>query len=118
MCDIAKKLPLLEELDISLSNLSKNSLEAFGQACPLLKVVKLDMNNSSSRRNTVAYDAEGEAFAIAKTMPGLRHLRFWAKSLSAKCLLAILDGCPLLECLDLWLCFKVSFRGGLFKRCH
>ncbi|KAJ1387093.1 Leucine-rich repeat, cysteine-containing subtype [Sesbania bispinosa] len=44
LCQVAMKLPLLEELGLShIDYLSKDSLEAFGRSCPLLKVFKLNM---------------------------------------------------------------------------
>ena len=40
MSEAAAELPLLEELDITLCPLSKESLEAVGRCCPLLKSIK------------------------------------------------------------------------------
>ena len=40
--DAVRKLPQLEEVDISWCNLTKDSLEALGRSCPLLKVLKFE----------------------------------------------------------------------------
>ncbi|KAJ1440405.1 Leucine-rich repeat domain superfamily [Sesbania bispinosa] len=95
MCEVAKKLPLLEELDISYFNLSKDTFEAIGQCCPLLKVLKLDT------RICFGIECDGLALAFAKTMSNLRHLQIWGNKLCNVGLSAIVDGCPLLESLDL-----------------
>lgn len=111
---VAKKLPLLEELDISYTFLSKESIEAIGQGCPLLKVLKVQMIAFNIVKNIVFADVE--AFAIAKSMPELRHLYIFGIRLTDKGLLAILDGCPLLESLDLGHCSEVDLSVSLLKR--
>lgn len=58
------------------------------------------------------------AFAIAKTMPGLHHLKISGDELTNDGVLAILDGCPLLETLDLKGCKHVSIRQSVSRRCH
>ncbi|CAJ2640786.1 unnamed protein product [Trifolium pratense] len=58
-----------------------------------------------------------DAFVIAKTMPELRHLSMIDNRLTNVGLEAILDGCPLLESLDLQNCFLLDLRGSLGKRC-
>ncbi|KAJ1440406.1 Leucine-rich repeat, cysteine-containing subtype [Sesbania bispinosa] len=94
MWEVAKKLPLLEELDISYFYLSKDTFEAIGQCCPLLKVLKFC---SSMWCRTELDDV---ALAIAKTMSKLRHLQIYGNNLSDVGMTAILDGCPLLQYLD------------------
>jgi F-box/leucine-rich repeat protein 2/20 len=59
-----------------------------------------------------------DAFAIAKTMPGLRHLHLYGNELSNDGLLAILDGCPLLESLVLSRCYSIYVGGSLEKKCR
>uniref|UniRef100_A0A7N2LLF2 Uncharacterized protein n=1 Tax=Quercus lobata TaxID=97700 RepID=A0A7N2LLF2_QUELO len=80
MSEVAAKLPLL----------SKESLEAVGRCCPLLKSIKW---------NQQWYTAYGlsqikcneEAVAIAKNMPELCHLQIIGNKLMNDGLLAILD---------------------------
>ncbi|WJX58104.1 Putative F-box/LRR-repeat protein 23 [Trifolium repens] len=51
-------------------------------------------------------------------MPRLRHLAILKKALANDGLLAILDGCPLLESLDLRGCRHLDLEGSLEKRCN
>ncbi|KAJ1440415.1 Leucine-rich repeat domain superfamily [Sesbania bispinosa] len=95
-------------------SLSVASLEAIGQCCPLLKVLKFN-----SKKILKGFECNNDvAFAIAKTMPKLCHLHLLGNKLSNVGLLAILDGCPLLESLDLRKCFYLDLSGSLWKiRC-
>ncbi|KAL5076888.1 hypothetical protein RYX36_015872 [Vicia faba] len=111
--EAVKKLPLLESLDISWCNLSKDSLEVVGQYCPLLTVLKF-------RRLVFEYTphvSDDEAFVIAKNMFGLRHLYMERSKLSSAGLIAILDGCPRLESLDLLGCYNLYLNESLKKKC-
>jgi len=106
-----RKLPLLEELEISQNKqLSNDSLEIVGQCCPLLKSLKY------SRHPLDDIEMNDVAFAIAKTMPGLHHLKISGDELSNDGVLAVLDGCPLLETLDLKDCKYVSMRLSVWRR--
>ncbi|OIV89185.1 hypothetical protein TanjilG_25391 [Lupinus angustifolius] len=113
MIKAAKKLPLLEELDITISNLSKDALEVIGHCCPLLKSLKFNMQVCGHPQ----FASDDEAFAIAQTMPNLRHLQLFGNKLTNDGVLAILDGCPHLESLDIRQCFNVCLDGSLRKRC-
>ncbi|XP_061365780.1 putative F-box/LRR-repeat protein 9 [Gastrolobium bilobum] len=108
LSEVAKKLPMLEELDISGCYIRRRGLQAIGQRCPLLKSLKF---------NAASLDSDKEAFAIARTMPELRHLELSKNRLTNVGLLAILDGCPHIEYLDLWRCPNVDLGGSLGKRC-
>jgi F-box/leucine-rich repeat protein 2/20 len=110
--EVANKFPLLEELDISFSNLSENSLEVIGRCCPLLKSLKF------SRTFYTYIEGDEDAFAIAKTMPELRHLSMIGNILTNDGLLAILDGCHFLEFLDLSNCFHLDLSGSLGEKCR
>jgi F-box/leucine-rich repeat protein 2/20 len=88
------------------------SLEIIGRSCPVLKSLIFRKMSSGP------FKCNGDAFAIAKTMPKLRHLSMIANSLSNTGLEAILDGCPLLEFLDLQRCFHLYLSGRLGKRCR
>lgn len=123
LCDAAEKFPRLEELDISISNLSARLFEAIGRCCPQLKTLKF--NSQGYRHPHIeyddddddAYDNNDEAFAIAKYMPGLRHLQLIGNEMTNDGLVALLDGCPHLESLDIRRCFNVNLVGTLGKRC-
>ncbi|GAU22408.1 hypothetical protein TSUD_122940 [Trifolium subterraneum] len=111
LIDAANKLPLLEELDILFSNITKDSLEVIGQSCPFLKSLKY----------CIGFDADNkwydEAFSFIKTMPQLRHLEICSDLLTNDGLVAILDGCPLLESLNIQDCDYLDFSGNVWKRC-
>ncbi|XP_058783580.1 putative F-box/LRR-repeat protein 23 [Vicia villosa] len=111
-----EKLPYLESLDISFNiRLSKKSFEVVGRCCPLLKTLKCSMTKTIL--SDVDYD---DSFAIAKTMPGLRHLKISGQMPISEGLSAILDGCPLLESLDLKDCyyFRFEYTENLEKMCR
>ncbi|GAU42383.1 hypothetical protein TSUD_123790 [Trifolium subterraneum] len=103
--DVIKKLTFLEELDISFNHqLSKETFELIGQCCPLLKSLKYGRLVKGTEK------IDDEAFAIAKTMPRLLHLKISGNVLTSNDgVLAILDGCPLLESLDLTRCYLRCF---------
>lgn len=109
--DSVKKFSLLEELDISFNNLSKTSLAVIGQSCPLLKTLNLDRSLCS--KFNFYY---GALSAVGNTMRGLHHLLFSGVVLDHDGLLAVLDGCPLLESLDLRKC--IIPRQNLERRCR
>jgi F-box/leucine-rich repeat protein 2/20 len=104
LIELGTKLPLLEELDISMDPFPglclPHKLQLFIHVLP--SEFKADCNN--------------EAFAIAKTMPGLRRLNISGNALNDVGLLAILDGCLLLESLNLEGCFNIS--ESLEDRCY
>jgi F-box/leucine-rich repeat protein 2/20 len=112
LSEVGFKFPMLEEFDISFSNICMNSLENIGRSCPVLKSLKF------RRTSDVPFKWNGDAFAIAKTMPKLCHLSMIGNSLSNAGLEAILDGCPLLEFLDLQRCVHLDLSGSLGKRCR
>lgn len=108
-----KKLPLLEELYISENyKLSKFSYAAAGLCCPLLKSL------TYGRIIPIGYliEVDDEAFSIAKTMPGLRNLKIYGDVLTSDGIIAILNGCPLLESLDMAECNSLNLEKG-FSEC-
>ncbi|XP_058752339.1 putative F-box/LRR-repeat protein 23 [Vicia villosa] len=110
-CQAVKILPLLERLNISLCNLSKDSLEVVGQYCPLLTVLIFG-------RSEFPFDiCDDDAIVIAETMVGLRHLNIQGSSLSNAGLFAILAGCPHLEFLDIRGCYNLDLNDSLKKKC-
>lgn len=113
-----KRFSLLEELSCS-NSLSQDCLEVIGRSCPLLKSLNLENLFFIRRINAGlenSYDEDDKAFVIAKTMSGLRHLKLNGFFSNSGVLVAILDGCPLLESLNLrgYRCSK--FSPGLEKR--
>ncbi|CAL5203200.1 unnamed protein product [Lathyrus oleraceus] len=112
LSDAVKKFPLLEELHISKCHLLHTvSFDTIGQSCPLLKSLKLE---SFSAENEAC---DRQAFGIAEKMPGLCHLEILKNNLSNEGLIAILDGCPLLESLDIRGCLHLDLSGSIWQRC-
>ncbi|KAK6932121.1 Leucine-rich repeat [Dillenia turbinata] len=111
LSDAAKKLPLLEDLEISLCFLlfTRESLEVVGRCCPRLRTLKY--NKRGYRQPCVECDEE--ALAIAESMLELHYLQLFGNKLTNDGLQAILDGCPHLEYLDLRQCFNITLPGDL-----
>ncbi|XP_062012665.1 F-box protein SKIP19-like [Rosa rugosa] len=112
LSEVALKLPMLEDLEISLCTLSQEPLEVVGRSCPLLKSVKL--NNHWYQFPPDKCD--NDALAVAGTMRGLQHLQLFGNKLTNDGLREILDCCPHLESLDLRYCFNLNLEGDLEKR--
>ena len=113
-----KKLPSLEDLDLSLWYIKPEIIGAVGQKSPRLKAFK--MNRIPIWRNVRAEDADecdDEAVAIGQNMPGLKSLQLMGHFMTDKGLGAILDGCPELESLDIRNCRNLSLEGQIWKRC-
>ena len=105
LIELGMKLPLLEELNISINIW-------YGYCLP----VKLKTFHELP--SEIADKCNADPFAIAKSMPGLRRLNISGHPMNDVGLLAILDGCPRLESLDLSGCFNLKFSENLEKRCH
>ncbi|GAU41420.1 hypothetical protein TSUD_245050 [Trifolium subterraneum] len=111
--EAVKKQPFLEELDIAdCGFIGTEFFEYIGQCCPLLKSLKF--RPSFEERDK----CDDIAFVIARTMSKLHHLTILNNGLTNDGLLAILDGCPLLESLDLRGCRHLDLDGSLGKRCN
>ncbi|KAF4363055.1 hypothetical protein CsatB_001755 [Cannabis sativa] len=119
LIDAIEKLPLLEELDLTLCSFSENPLKVLGRCCPHFKTLKL--NTQAYRLTDIDPDEEEDVnwdvFIIGENFPKLRHLQLIGNSMTNKGLEAILDGCPHLESLDLRQCLNINFKGKLAKRC-
>ncbi|XP_022748737.1 putative F-box/LRR-repeat protein 22 [Durio zibethinus] len=109
-------------LDVTASNLSR--LGAFEIVCSQWRKIckeplwrSIDMRNLGEGCRRFHSGSDEEALAIAQTMPGLCHLQLFGNKLTNDGLLAILDGCPHLESLDMHQCFNVILGGNLEKRC-
>lgn len=103
LCEAAKRLPLLEELEISYCNVTAKALQKFGECCPQLRSLK---RNQPSVGNPHMDDSD--AMAIAKYIPKVCHLQLFGNHLTNRGLKAILDGCPELQSLDLRQCLNVD----------
>ncbi|XP_059315402.1 F-box protein SKIP19-like [Lycium ferocissimum] len=70
--EVVQNLPLLEEVFVSYSPITKENIEALGHYCPRLKLIAMNcsfyMGGYYSDRRT------DEALAIAKNLPALHHL--------------------------------------------
>jgi len=79
LSEFFKRFSQLEELKIShcCNSFSKDILEVIGQCCPLLKSLNLERLSDSPTigMSMYSYCKGDEAFCIAKTMSGLRHLK-------------------------------------------
>lgn len=106
------KFSLLEKLVITFNDkFPKESFEVINRCCPLLK--SLDFV-----RPTLFYiNRDHLVFAIAKAMPGLHHLTFVGIVINNAALVTILDGCSMLQSLDLQLCLCDDLSQSLEKRC-
>ncbi|KAJ1267681.1 hypothetical protein BS78_07G076300 [Paspalum vaginatum] len=122
--DVAlKKLPLLEDLEISLSylsNSSENLLESVCQACPLLRKLKIGFPSDLYSDGYYGYDDQPtmeEITGIVTTMCELRSLELLDCFLTAEGLTAILDYCPVLESLCITGCFIDEMDAELRAKC-
>lgn len=114
LIEAIKGLPVLEEVEIIICSYSEDTIEAIGRTCPALKSFSLNDVGSKSHH----YLGNEEALAVAKSMPNLRKLQLIGNCMTNHGLKAILDGCPLLESLDLRACFHIDLSGNLGKRCE
>ena len=111
------KLPLLEELELSLSSnvFGQEVFETVGKSCPHLKRFRLSEHSFYSFED-VDYNKNGEALGIA-TMTELRFLHIFGNNLTNEGLTAILDNCSHLESLDILHCFNQNGQHPLSKVC-
>ncbi|VFQ78463.1 unnamed protein product [Cuscuta campestris] len=120
LIEAAKKFSLLEELHFVYVLGVHEYIEPIGQSCPKLNSFTLSSSDHRHRPSAYASDDDCnndyEALAIAKSMPGLRHLRLVGNNMTNEGLQAILDGCPYLESLDIRRCFNVDLYGGIGDR--
>ncbi|XP_009792538.1 putative F-box/LRR-repeat protein 9 [Nicotiana tabacum] len=114
---IAKNLPLLEELHIHFTVITKDDIEIIGRSCPLLKSFILNASVSVTF-GLPSFQDDDQALAIARSMPKLQRLSLLENTLTNVGLQAILDGCPHLELLDLRYCYNLNLEGDLGRRCR
>lgn len=112
LSEMVKKLPLLEELHLYCVDISKEAIEVAGRCCPQLK--SFTLNNHDYRCPHIGCDED--ALAIAKFMPGLRHLQLLGNNITNDGLRAILENYPHLELLDIRQCLAVGYYGPDLER--
>ena len=119
LIEAIKKLPVLEELDLTLCEISGEPLKALGRSCPHLKSLKV--NCQAYRSSLIDLDEEVEfndqVIAIGENLPGLCHLQLIGNTMTNMGLEAILNGCPNLKSLDLRRCLNINLKGNLGKQC-
>ncbi|KAJ9566037.1 hypothetical protein OSB04_002003 [Centaurea solstitialis] len=103
-----KRLPCLETLELFYISIDPENIKVIGQSCPQLKTFKIK----------TPFMCDGDAFAIANSMPALRHLQLLDSIITNDGLQAILHGCPHLESLDLSGCSYLELDGSLEKLCR
>ncbi|PON71646.1 F-box domain containing protein [Parasponia andersonii] len=113
------KLPLLEELDLTLCSFSVEPLKALGRSCSHLKSLKLNCHAYRISIEDLDDEVEfnDEVITIGENLSKLRHLQLIGNGMTNMGLEAILDGCPNLESLDLRRCLNIDLKGNLGKRC-
>ncbi|XP_021862704.2 putative F-box/LRR-repeat protein 23 [Spinacia oleracea] len=114
LVEAVKVLPMLEELELIICCFYNSTIEVVGRACPSLKSFSLNAVCFRDDNYTCNYDV----MAIARSMPNLRNLQLIGSCMTNEGLKAILDGCPLLDSLDLRSCFRIDLSGELGKRCE
>ncbi|XP_078175445.1 putative F-box/LRR-repeat protein 9 [Carex rostrata] len=120
IAETAKRQPLLEELQITFGSLSEKVTEIVGKECPQLKSFKFNntwFNVPPPDPDDEEVSDDDEALGIAKTMHQLCHLQLIGNRLTNEGLKAILDGCPLLETLDIRRCYNVNMDADMRARC-
>ncbi|MED6132816.1 hypothetical protein PIB30_022459 [Stylosanthes scabra] len=105
LCDMLKKLPLLEELEIThCKGLSFLALQDITRHTPLLKSLKFNQQDCIYSINV------GHLSAIAESLPKLSYLQLTKSPLDKLSFRAILDRCPHLETLDLRQCYGLDIE--------
>ncbi|KAK1351855.1 F-box protein [Heracleum sosnowskyi] len=90
MIHMLKNLPLLEELELPYTRIFGKGVQIVGRCCPHLKKLVLDQKIYGYTNNP---KCDKKALAIAKSMPGLRHLQLFGNRMATAGLMAILDNC-------------------------
>lgn len=116
----AESLATLTVLDISYClRITSKGLEAVGKSCKFLIQLKrnvppLELEETEKRAKKMD---DGEAMAIANTMPGLNRLELAYGRFGDHGLNAILTNCKALTRLDIEGCLYVELNGDLEQRC-
>lgn len=114
------RLPQLEELDVTFCSLHGSVCDTIGRACRELKCFRLNERWSILQSEFAPYegmDDDTEALGIANTMPGLQNLQLIGNNLTNDGLMAILDGCPHLQSLDIRQCYNIQMDDVMKSKC-
>ncbi|EXB29480.1 hypothetical protein L484_022152 [Morus notabilis] len=113
MASAAARLTSITYLDVShCTYIGPVALEAIGKHCKHL--VKLERN--AYLMMILGSSLDGEAFAIAATMPKLKQLSITNTCTSTDGVLKILSSCPDLELLDIRGCREVKLDEPFVKK--
>ncbi|XP_062109505.1 F-box protein FBW2-like [Humulus lupulus] len=110
----AEKLSTVTHLDISFNcyHISASAIKAIGYHCKHLLTFNM---NVSSDIVDIEPPLDEQAFAIASTMPKLKHLEVSYVHIGSEGLLKILSCCTELEFLNIRGCFLFVFKENLFE---
>ncbi|WOH07055.1 hypothetical protein DCAR_0626484 [Daucus carota subsp. sativus] len=113
--DLFRKAPMLEELALTFTTISEETVAEISRCCPMLKSFTY---NNHGWKHSIGMDAADDfVIAVAKGMPQLLHLQLTGNEMSNKGLQAILDGCPNLQSLDLRGCSSIKLYDSCGKLC-
>ncbi|XP_074331206.1 putative F-box/LRR-repeat protein 23 [Apium graveolens] len=113
--DFLKKAPLLEEITLTFTIISKEIVADISRYCPMLK--SFTYNNNGWKYSIGKSSANDFVIAVAKGMSQLLNLQLTGSEMTNKGLQAILDGCPNLESLDLRGCLNINLGNRCGKLC-
>ncbi|KAG6705468.1 hypothetical protein I3843_07G175000 [Carya illinoinensis] len=110
---IAGKLSTISFLDVSYcGKIGARALEAIGKNCKMLVGLCRNLHPLDTAGKPMQDD---EAYAIASTMPKLKHLEMAYHLISTRSVVEILSRCPELEFLDLRGCWDVKLDDKFLK---
>jgi len=113
---VSARLSNITFLDVSYcKKIGPRALEAFGKHCKSLVGLRRTMHPLEAADKVSQDD---EAYAIASSMPKLRHLEVAYLLLTTHGVLEILSRCKDLELLDLRGCWEVKLDESLLKERH
>lgn len=111
---IAGRLSMISFLDVSYCiKIGASALETIGKNCKLLEVLCRNMHPLDTAGKPLQDD---EAYAIASTMPKLKHLEMAYHQISTSGALQILSSCPKLEFFDQRGCWGVHLDDDVFLK--
>lgn len=111
---VTRRLSLISFLDVSYCiKIGTHALEIIGKNCKLLEVLCRNMHPLDTSGKPLE---DAEAFAIASTMPKLKHLEMAYHLITDAGVLQILSFCPKLEILDMRGCWGVQLDNMFVKQ--